>query len=252
MNQASLLAAGTSGFWAKFTDEFTQSFIVDNRWRYMVTGLKNTVLVTVCALLLGVVLGVLVAIIRSTHDQRRADLYGIGGFLLKLINGLCKVYLTVVRGTPVAIQILIMYFILFGQSRNTVLAAVLAFGINSGAYVAEIVRGGIMGVDPGQMEAGRSLGLGYIQTMWHIVVPQAIKSILPSLGNELITLLKETSVCTFIGLTDITKGATIIQGRTFLAFFPLMGAAAIYLTLVMFLSFLLGKVERRLRSSDRH
>ena len=238
--------------WETFVDGFTQSFIVDNRWRYMVTGLKNTLLVTVCALGLGVVLGVLVAVIRSTYEQSRRDLRGFGGFVLKLLNWISKVYLTVIRGTPVAIQILIMYFIIFGQSRNTVLAAVLAFGINSGAYVAEIVRGGIMGVDPGQMEAGRSLGLGYIQTMWYVVVPQAIKSILPSLGNELITLLKETSVCTFIGLTDITKGATIIQGRTFLAFFPLIGAALIYLALVMILSFLLGKVEGRLRSSDRH
>ena len=252
MIQALLLSVGIAGRWEKFADEFTQSFITDNRWRYMATGLKNTLIVTICALLLGVVLGVIVAVIRSTYDQKRSEMRGVGGALMTALNEICKVYLTVVRGTPVAIQILIMYFIFFGQSRNTILAAVLAFGINSGAYVAEIVRGGIMGVDPGQMEAGRSLGLGYIQTMWHIVVPQAIKSILPSLGNELITLLKETSVCTFIGLTDITKGATIIQGRTFLAFFPLMGAAAIYLTLVMFLSFLLGKVERRLRSSDRH
>ena len=237
--------------WETFVEGFTQSFIVDNRWRYMATGLKNTLLVTVCALGLGVVLGVLIAVIRSTYEQGRRDLQGFGGFMLKLLNGISKVYLTVIRGTPVAIQILIMYFIIFGQSRNTILAAVLAFGINSGAYVAEIVRGGIMGVDSGQMEAGRSLGLGYLQTMWYIVVPQAIKSILPSLGNELITLLKETSVCTFIGLTDITKGATIIQGRTFLPFFPLIGAALIYLMLVMILSFLLGKVEGRLRSSDR-
>jgi len=247
-----LLSADKLRGWQKFADEFTQAFIIDNRWKYMVTGLKNTLIVTACALLIGVVLGIIVAVIRSTHDQRRANLHGGSGMLLKILNSICKVYLTIIRGTPVAIQILIMYFIIFGRSRNTVLAAVLAFGINSGAYVAEIVRGGIMGVDPGQMEAGRSLGLGYIQTMWHIVIPQAIKSILPSLGNELITLLKETSVCTFIGLTDITKGATIIQGRTFLAFFPLMGAAAIYLALVMILSAILGMFERGLRSSDRH
>lgn len=234
----------------KFAESFKFAFIDGDRWQYMVGGLKNTLLVTIFALILGVALGIIVAVVRSTADtigRKR----GFGNFLLRFFNKVCKIYLTVIRGTPVAIQLLIMYFIIFGSSRNTMLAAILSFGINSGAYVAEIVRGGIMGVDPGQSEAGRSLGLGYISTMQHIVVPQAIKSILPALGNELITLLKETSVCTFIGLTDITKGATIIQGRTFQAFFPLLGAAAMYLVMVMILSWLLGKLERRLRKSDR-
>lgn len=233
-----------------FAENFKFAFIDGDRWQYMVGGLKNTLLVTVFALLLGVALGVIVAVVRSTADTIGKK-HGLGNFLLRFFNRICKIYLTVIRGTPVAIQLLIMYFIIFGSSRNTLLAAILSFGINSGAYVAEIVRGGIMGVDPGQTEAGRSLGLGYIATMQHIVVPQAIKSILPALGNELITLLKETSVCTFIGLTDITKGATIIQGRTFQAFFPLLGAAAMYLVMVMVLSWLLGKFERRLRKSDR-
>jgi len=245
------LAPKPMSTWEKLVDGFTQSFITDNRWKYMTNGLQTTLLVTVYALLMGVVIGLVIAIVRSTYEQSRADLRGFGGFVMRAANWFCKLYLTIIRGTPVAIQILIMYFVIFGASRNTFLAAVITFGINSGAYVAEIVRGGIMGVDPGQMEAGRSLGLGYIQTMWRIIVPQAFKSVLPALGNELITLLKETSVCTFIGLTDITKGATIIQGRTFQAFFPLVGAALIYLGLVMVLEFILGKVERRLRSSDR-
>lgn len=228
-----------------------QTFILDNNYQYFVRGVGVTLLVTAFALLLGLVLGVLVGIIRSAHDQQPEKKKGI---VLRVLNGICKVYLTVIRGTPTLVQLLIMWFVVWASARatdgNMIRCAILAFGINSGAYVAEIIRSGIMSIDRGQMEAGRSLGLTYVATMRHVIIPQAFKNVLPALGNELITLLKETSVVTVIGLKDLTKGAMIIQSKTYQAFVPYIAIAVIYLALVLVLSWILGKVERRLRQSD--
>lgn len=236
----------------EFLHDFNQSFIEDNRWLYIVKGLGITITVAVGALILGVIFGVIVAVIRSAHDQRKhKKTKDLGYYLLGILDFICKVYLTVIRGTPMMVQLLIMYFVIFASSTNTTMVAILAFGINSGAYVAEIIRGGIMSIDAGQMEAGRSLGLNYIKTMRYIIIPQAIKNILPALGNEMITLLKDTSLVTVIGLKDMVKGALIIQGRTYQAFLPLVSVAIIYLILVIILSKLLTLLERRLRESDR-
>lgn len=233
-------------------DQFILNFVADNRWQFLWTGLKTTLIVTVLALCIGILLGTVLAMIRSMHDQIRPNpKESVPGAILVLLNGITKVYLTVIRGTPVVVQLLIMYYIIFGSSTNKLLAAVLCFGLNSAAYVAESIRGGIMSIDAGQMEAGRSLGLGYFTVMRFVIIPQAIKNILPALGNELITLLKETSISGFIGLTDITRGADIIRGNTYSAFMPLFGAAAIYLTLVMLLSALLTRFERRMAHNDR-
>ena len=194
----------------------------------------------------------LVAVVRSSHDQLEQQ--HKSSTLLNVLNAICKIYLTVIRGTPMMVQLLIMYFVIMANTTNTVLVATLSFGINSGAYVAEIIRGGIMGVDKGQMEAGRSLGLSYVQTMWHIIIPQAIKNILPALGNEFIALLKETSIVNVIGMKDITKWAINVQGRTYQAFMPFIGIAVVYLVLVIILTKLIEIMERRLNpdvQSDR-
>ena len=228
--------------------DFYQSFVEGDRWLLYLKGLGVTFQVTIVALVIGVVLGVLVAVVRTMHDQQRA---GSRKPLLGLVNALCTIYTTVIRGTPMMVQLLIMWFVIFAGTRNDLGVAMLAFGINSGAYVSEIIRGGIMSVDPGQMEAGRSLGMGYVPVMRLIVIPQAVKAILPSLGNELITLFKETSIVTVIGLVDITKVAMQIQGRTYQAFMPFIGIALIYLAVVMVLTWLMGLLERRLRQSDR-
>ena len=222
--------------------EFILNFIEDNRWKYIVDGLKITLIVTIFAVLIGVLLGFLIAIVRTTHDKTGK---------LKILNAICKVYLTVIRGTPVVVQLMIIYFIIFGSvDISKVLVAIIAFGINSGAYVAEIFRSGIMSVDKGQMEAGRSLGLGYVDTMIQIIMPQAIKNCLPALVNEMITLLKETSICGYIGLNELTRGGDIIRGITYDAMLPLLIVAVIYLVIVMFFTWLMGKLERRLRESD--
>lgn len=234
--------------WEKFHYDFYQSFIEADRWEMYLEGLGNTLKVTFFSLLLGVCIGVVVAVVRSMHDQQKK---GQRNFLLSVLNGICKVYTTVIRGTPVMVQLLIMSFVVLKSSRNNILVASLAFGINSGAYVAEIVRGGIMSVDSGQMEAGRSLGMSYLKTMRFVVVPQAVKNILPALFNEFISLFKETSIVTVIGLRDLTKVATLIQGKTFGGFMTLFGVAFIYLVIVMFLTWIQGRLERRLRQSDR-
>lgn len=226
-------------FWINFEN----NFITDNRYMYLVKGLGNTLIMTLLAVIIGIVLGFLIAIVRSTYDKTGK---------LKLLNGICKVYLTVIRGTPVMIQLLIMMYVVFGSVNvPKLLVAVIAFGVNSGAYVAEIVRSGIMSVDNGQMEAGRSLGLNYRQTMISIIMPQAFKNILPALANEFIVLLKETSICGYIGMMDLTKGGDIIRSRTYEAFMPLIAVALIYLVLVLALSALVGRLERRLRTSER-
>ena len=209
----------------------------------MLKGLLNTLIITVFAIMIGIVFGFLIAIVRTNHDRN-------GG--LTILNALCKAYLAVVRGTPVMIQLLIIYYVIF-QSVNTgkLFVAVIAFGLNSAAYVAEIVRSGIMAVDIGQFEAGRSLGLNYKQTMLSIILPQAVKNILPALCNEFISLLKETSISGYIGLMDLTKGAMIVQSRTYAPWVPYLSIAIIYLVIVLILTKLLGIFERRLRESDR-
>lgn len=226
-----------------FVDQFTLNFINDNRYQYILKGFGNTLIITLLAALLGIALGFLVAIIRSSHDKTGH---------MKIPNFICQVYLTVVRGTPTMIQLLIIYYVIFASVNvSKILAAVVAFGLNSGAYVAEIVRSGIMSVDEGQSEAGRSLGLNYRQTMQFIIMPQAFKNVLPALGNEFIVLLKETSISGYIGLTDLTHGGDIIRGITFSPFMPLIAVALIYLALVTGLSWCVGRLERRLRVSER-
>ena len=234
--------------WAGFENSFYRCFIEGDRWLHYVKGLGITLELTIFALLLGFFLGVIIAVVRSAYDQQSM---GKKSRILSFFNWLCKVYVTIIRGTPMMVQLLIMYFVIFSSTRNQIGVAVLAFGINSGAYVSEIIRGGIMAVDNGQMEAGRSLGLSYSTTMTSIIIPQALKSVLPSLGNELITLLKETSIVTVIGLKDLTKGAMNIAGKTYQMFMPYITIALIYLVMVMFLTWLLGKLERRLRNSER-
>lgn len=225
-----------------FQGRFYLNFIADDRWKYLVNGLKVTLTITFFALIIGVVLGFLVAIVRSTYDKTGK---------LKILNLICKVYLTVIRGTPVVVQLLIIYFIIFGSvDINKTLVAVMAFGFNSGAYVAEIFRSGIMSIDDGQFEAGRSLGFNYAQTMFYIIMPQAFKNVLPALGNEFIVLLKETSVSGYIALEDLTKGGDIIRSRTYDAFMPLIAVAVIYLVMVMIFTKLVNMLERRLRNSD--
>lgn len=233
------ISLGLSSFQAKFL----QCFVEDNRYQYLLKGLGSTLLITLFAVLLGVALGFLVAIIRSTYDKTGK---------LKVLNFICNIYLTVIRGTPVMVQLLIMYYVIFATaSVDKILVAVLSFGVNSGAYVAEIVRSGIMSIDQGQFEAGRSLGFSYPSTMVYIIMPQAFKNILPALANEFIVLLKETSICGYIGLMDLTRGGDIIRSVTYEAFLPLIAVALVYLCMVMILSALVKKLERRLRSSER-
>ncbi len=235
-------------FWANLQKDFYQSFVEGDRWLSYLKGLGVTIKLTLGALVIGLVLGILVAVVRSLHDQmddRRKNVF------LNILNAICKLYTTVIRGTPMMVQLLIMYFVIFAGTRNQEGVAILAFGINSGAYVSEIVRSGIMSIDKGQMEAGRSLGFNYIQTMWYIIIPQALKNILPALVNELIALVKETSIVTVIGLVDLTKAAILIQSKTYQAFMPFIAIALVYLAIVMLLTSLLGKLERRLRNSDR-
>lgn len=227
-----------SSFW----DKIYLNFIKEDRYMYLVNGLGNTLLITLFAVIIGVVLGFLVAVVRSTYAKTGK---------LKILDKLCGLYLTVIRGTPMMVQLLIMFYVVFVSSNNKLLVAIIAFGINSGAYVAEIVRSGIMSIDQGQFEAGRSLGFGYPKTMWYIILPQAFKNILPALANEFIVLLKETSICGYIGLTDLTRGGDIIRSRTYEAFLPLLGVALIYLVMVAGLSALVKVLERRLSASDR-
>ena len=224
-------------------EKFYQNFIKDDRWKYLTDGLLTTLEITLFAVLIGILLGFLVAVIRSTYEKTGK---------LKILNFICNVYLTIIRGTPVVVQLLITYFVIFAAfDINKVLVAILAFGINSGAYVAEIIRGGILSIDNGQFEAGRSLGFNYPQTMIYIILPQVFKNVLPALANEFIVLLKETSVAGYIALQDLTKGGDIIRSQTYSATMPLLAVAAIYLVLVMIFTYLVNCLERRLRNSER-
>ena len=223
-------------------DAIYQNLIAGDRWKYIANGLGVTLRITLFAVLIGIVLGFLVAVVRSTYEKTHK---------LKVLNLICQVYLTVIRGTPMVVQLLIMYYIVFVSVTSKIMVASLAFGINSGAYVAEIIRGGILSIDNGQFEAGRSLGFNYPQTMIYIILPQVFKNVLPALANEFIVLLKETSVCGYIALQDLTKGGDIIRSQTYNAYVPLFTVALIYLVMVMIFTQLVKLLERRLRSSER-
>lgn len=223
-------------------EKFQQNFIDQERYMFLVRGFGNTILITLFAVIIGIALGFVIATIRATHDKH-------GG--LNILNIICRVYLTVIRGTPAVIQLMIMFYIILASVNNKIVVAAIAFGLNSAAYVAEIVRSGIMSVDEGQYEAGRSLGLNYGQTMKLIIMPQAFKNVLPALANEFITLLKETSIAGYIGIMDLTRGGDIIRSATWDAFMPLIGVAIIYLILVMLLTAGVHKLEMRLRTNER-
>ena len=226
-----------------FKESFYQNFIEKDRWQYLLTGLENTLLITIFAVLIGVAIGFLVAIIRASHDKNGS---------LKILNFICRVYLTVIRGTPTMVQLLIVYYVIFATvDPGKVIVAIIAFGMNSAAYVAEIVRSGIMSIDQGQFEAGRSLGFNYVQTMRLIILPQAFKNVLPALGNEMIVLLKETSISGYVGTMDLTKGGDIIRSTTYEAYLPLFGVAAIYLVIVMLMTAGVNRLERKLRTNER-
>jgi His/Glu/Gln/Arg/opine family amino acid ABC transporter permease subunit len=243
LNKESTAAVIThNSAWQKFKASFKLNFLDNDRYLYLAVGFLITLEIAICAVLLGVLIGFIVAVIRSTADRNGN---------LKILNALCKFYLTVIRGTPVVVQLLLIYFVIFGSMDvDKVLVAIIAFGINSGAYVAEIIRGGIDSIDNGQMEAARSLGLSYTQAMIRIILPQALKNVLPALGNEFIVLLKETSVSGYIALQDLTKGGDIIRSQTYDAFLPLIAVALIYLAVVMLFSALLTRLERRLKNNE--
>ena len=235
-------------FWQEAYMKFYKAWFYEDRWTMYFDGLVTTVQVTIMALCLGIILGVLVAMVRTAHDQQRP---GHRNPFLGLINFVCKIYVTVIRGTPMMVQLLIMGLVIFASSRNKTMIGALSLGINSGAYVAEIIRGGLMSLDIGQTEAGRSLGLGYFDTMRFIVIPQAFKAILPALGNEFITLLKDTSLINVIGGKEIVYFAQAIITNTYEPMYPYLITAIMYLVLVLLFTWLQGKLERRLRQSDR-
>lgn len=228
--------------WQKFIETFTLNFITDNRWEYLFYGLLTTLYITFFALILGLVLGFFIAMVKSVYKETGK---------LKYLDKICDIYLTVIRGTPVVVQLLIIYFVVFASARvDKTFVAIITFGINSGAYQAEIFRSGIESIPKGQFEAGRSLGFNYQQTMILIILPQAFKNILPTLGNEFISLLKETSVAGYIALEDLTKGGDIIRSRSYSPFMPLLAVGLIYLLLVMLLTYGIKVLERRLKQSE--
>ena len=231
--------------------EFALNFLEKNRWRLLLTGLGNTLLISLLACLIGILLGVVIAVVRTAWDSSvKYNRKSFTRSLFGVLNKICTLYTTVIRGTPMVIQLLIMYYIIFASSKNGLMVATLSFGLNSGAYVSEIIRGGINSIDKGQMEAGRSLGLNYVQTMLYIISPQVLKNVLPSLANEFITLLKETSVAGYVAVQDLTYAGNRIRGVTYSAFMPLIAVALIYLLLVVILTKLVSNLERRLRQSD--
>ena len=224
-------------------DKFKACFVTDGRYQYLLTGLGNTLIITFFAILLSLVLGTLIAIVRATHDRNGNH---------RILNLICQFYLTIIRGTPTMVQLLIIYYVVFASANvDKIFVAIIAFGLNSAAYISEVIRSGIMSVDKGQMEAGRSLGLSYRQTMRLVILPQAFKNVLPAMGNELITLLKETSISGYIGLVDLTKGSDIIRSITYDAMMPLGVVALIYLGIVLALSAGVNRLEKRLRKSER-
>ena len=229
-------------FLGDIATRFNNNFIVKQRYKYVINGMGVTLIITFGALAIGLVIGLVIAVTKVSHEYTGKQ---------KLLNKICNIYLTVIRGTPMVVQLMIMWFVICANvSISKIDAAVIAFGINSGAYVAEIIRSGIISIDRGQMEAGRSLGFSYVRTMIYIILPQAFKNALPALGNEVIALLKETSVVGYIALQDITKGVDIIRSNTYDAFMTLIPLAFIYLGMVMFLTWVQGKIERRMHQSD--
>ena len=230
------------------------NLIKDNRYIYLIDGLKNTMIITLFATIVGIVLGLLISLIRTTYDNTNGlkNSNAILRVLIKFANAICQLYITIIRGTPVVIQLMILFFCIF-TSRNAsgVLIAIIGFGLNSSAYVAEIFRSGLMSIDQGQMEAGRSLGLSYLDTMRFIIVPQAFKVVLPSLCNEFIVLIKETSVAGYVAVQDLTKGGDIIRSRTYDAWTPLLIVAGVYLLLACIFSAFVKKLEVSLRKNER-
>jgi polar amino acid transport system substrate-binding protein len=245
--QVIIVKTGDSSGGSSLKEKFYQTFIEQDRWQYIPKGLLNTVIITICAGIFGIILGFVLAIIRVAHDRNEEK-----NGAIRVLNGIAKIYLTVFRGTPVMVQLLIMYYVVFASVKvSPIVAAVLAFGLNSGAYVAEAVRAGIMSIEIGQFEAGRSLGFTYGQTMRHIILPQAVKNALPAMCNEFIALLKESSIVGYIGLTDLTKAGDIIRSSTYEAMLPLCSVALVYLVIVMILTALVGRLERRLKKDAR-
>ena len=228
-------------FFARWLAQLETTFVEKQRYLLLVDGLKNTLIITAGALVIGVIIGSLVAMIKYCGQDSR---------LLRPLCWLCNVYTTVIRGVPVVVQLLIFYFLIL-KSSDGLVVGIVTFGINSGAYVAELVRSGIAAVDPGQMEAGRSLGLSRLQSAWHIVLPQAMKNILPAIGNEMIALLKENAVAGYVAVQDLTRAGNLIRNNTYDSFNPLMLVAVVYLVLVIGMTQLLGLLERRLRRSDK-
>lgn len=230
-------------FLSNIGDKIIQTFVTQNRYKLFLEGFGNTILIAVCATILGVLIGTVVALCRVQHMQTGK---------LKILDRILSIYVAIIRGTPVVLQVMIMYYIVLASLKEyAIMIAILAFGLNSGAYVSEIIRGGIMAVDSGQMEAGRSLGLSRVSTMLHVILPQAVKNCLPSLGNEFISVLKETSVVGYIPVTDLTRASDRVIGITYNAFFPLISVAVVYFILVAGLSALFKKMERKLAVSDR-
>ncbi|MBE5767055.1 MAG: amino acid ABC transporter permease [Clostridiales bacterium] len=218
-------------------DQFYKNFIYQDRWRLYMEGLGNTLLIAAGAAVLGIILGIIIALMRLSKSR--------------LLNGIASFYVNLIRGTPIVLQLLIMYFIVMMSYRGpAAVVAILTFGLNSGAYVSEMVRGGILAVDKGQTEAGRSLGLSAGATMRLIVLPQMFKITLPSLLNEFIMLLKETAVVGYIGLRDLTKAGDQVRGITYSPYMPLLVVAAIYLLIVTLLTYIFGRIERKVRESD--
>ena len=245
---------GIGKWFADLGNLFYKDFIKDASWKLLLQGLGNTMLISLFAVLIGLFLGVVIAIVRSTYDKNRevwALQKGVKYYVFMILNALCRVYVTVIRGVPVVVQLVLMYLIILVNVPSALLVAIIAFGINSGAYVAEIVRGGIMSMDQGQFEAGRSLGFNYVQTMVYIIIPQVFKSVLPTLCSEFIVLIKETSIAGYIGIMDLNKAGEAIRNSCYDIFLPLIFVALIYLGIVTLLTWLVGKLERSLRKNER-
>ena len=232
--------------------QFILNFVNDDRWKFLVDGLVITLRVTFFSLIFGVIIGIIVSIVRSTYEKNYINMRpGVGKIALLIVNKIFVIYLTVIRGTPVMVQLLIFYFVVFVRINSGEVIGIIAFSINAGAYIAEIFRSGIMSIENGQFEAGRSLGFNYVRTMQYIIIPQAFKNVIPTLANEFIVLLKETSILGVIGVQDLTRGGQLISGRTYSPFMPLFAVALVYLGFVMLLAWFVSKLERRLRASER-
>lgn len=235
-------------------DQVMQALVAHDNYMLILKGLGNTILITVIAAIIGIVLGVVCGIFRASYDKNQERMKrrgGTGYYLMTFLNFFIKLYVTVIRGTPTVIQLMIAYFLIFASAQNGIPVAIFAFGLNSGAYVSEIIRGGVMSVDEGQFEAGRSLGFSYVQTLWYVIIPQVFKSVFPALENEFITLFKETSIAGYVGIRDVTKAGDIIRATTYQALVPLILIAGIYLVLVLLLEYVGGKLERRMRQDER-